>query len=225
LLWQGILDKSLLDDAVLQSWNRLADGAKAGDWAAVMSLLDDPHKPLKMNYWVNVNQWRPGGKSWFTVLHQAAWHGAPTKVVSRLIKRGALRSLRDAKKRTAYDIAVEHDHPLALRELLRSPPSPLTPERIRALDLHLAEVIDGRIQELYADRNLREILRYPPIEVLHEAPEQHVWFPVPGMYGGFDITLRQGYLEVLSWCRVAGGSGQAHVITHEGAILVDEEFV
>ena len=80
--------------------------------------------------------------------------------------------------------------PDALKELLRPPPSPLTHERIRALDIHFAEVIDGRIQELYPDGNLREILRYPPVEVLHEAPDQHVWFPVPGMYGGFDITLR-----------------------------------
>ena len=28
-----------------------------------------------------------------------------------------------------------------------------------------------------------------------------------------------------SWCRVVGGSGQAHMITHEGAVLVDEGFV
>ncbi len=45
------------------------------------------------------------------------------------------------------------------------------------------------------------------------------------MYGGFHITLRQGYLESSSWCRVVGGSGQLHVITHEGAVLVDEGFV
>jgi hypothetical protein len=31
---------------------------------------------------------------------------------------------------------------------------------------------------------------------------------VPGKHGGFDIHLRDGYLEVNSWCRVVGGSGQ-----------------
>ena len=69
------------------------------------------------------------------------------------------------------------------------------------------------------------MLRYPPVAILHEVPGQHVWFPGPGMYGGFDIRLRQGYLDVRSWCRIVGGSGQAHLITHEGAVLVDEGFV
>jgi hypothetical protein len=45
------------------------------------------------------------------------------------------------------------------------------------------------------------------------------------MYGGFDIQLRDGYLEVTSWCRVVGGSGQRHVITEDGATLVDRGFV
>ena len=52
-----------------------------------------------------------------------------------------------------------------------------------------------------------------------------MWFPVPGMYGGFDITLRQDFLDVKSWCRVVGGSGQVHLVTPAGAILVDEGFV
>ena len=53
-----------------------------------------------------------------------------------------------------------------------------------------------------------------------------MWFPVPGMYGGFDITLRQRLSSTCkSWCRVVGGSGQAHLITHAGAVLVDEGFV
>ena len=45
------------------------------------------------------------------------------------------------------------------------------------------------------------------------------------MYGGFDITLQEDYLDVKSWSRVVGGSGQRHVITTAGAILVDEGFV
>jgi hypothetical protein len=56
-------------------------------------------------------------------------------------------------------------------------------------------------------------------------PGQRLWFPVPGMYGCFDITLRQGCLDVRSWCRVVGGSGQTHLVTHEGAVLSDLGFV
>jgi hypothetical protein len=45
------------------------------------------------------------------------------------------------------------------------------------------------------------------------------------MYGGFSVRLMPGYLYVESWIRVAGGSGQAHVVTHEGVTMVDEGFV
>ncbi|WP_219068332.1 hypothetical protein [Candidatus Mycobacterium methanotrophicum] len=109
---------------------------------------------------------------------------------------------------------------------LKPPPSPLAPEQIRALDKHLGEVIDSRIRGvLYDGRDPRKVLRYPPVEIMHEVPDQQIWFPVPGMYGGFHITLLEDILDVKSWCRIVGGSGQAHLITSEGAILVDEGFV
>jgi Ankyrin repeats (many copies) len=234
-VWPGVLDPSLLNDHVVSAAHRLADAAKAGDWTTVFRLLDHA------DHLVNINQWRPGGKAWFTALHQAAWHGAPTEVAAELIRRGALRSLQDSRGRIAYDIrlerdAVEHgpkdivaqyEKSFVLREgYLSPPPSPLSPDRIRALDAHLAVVIDGRIRGVLFDgRDPRRVLRYPLVGILHEVPGQQLWFPVPGMYGGFDITLRQGYLDVRSWCRVVGGSGQAHLITHEGAVLVDEGFV
>jgi hypothetical protein len=124
-------------------------------------------------------------------------------------------------------IAVQQRKSLVLRErYLKPPPSPLAPELIHALNHHLADVIDGRIRGVLDDvRDSRTVLRYPPVGILHEVPGQHVWFPVPGMYGGFDITLRQDCLDVKSWCRIVGGSGQAHLITRAGAILVDEGFV
>jgi hypothetical protein len=232
LVWHGVLDPNQLFDDVVLASHRLADAAKAGDWPTVVGLLDDPAEQ------VDINWWRPGGTAWFTVLHQAAWHGAPTDVAAELIRHGALRSLRDSRGRTAYDIRCERDlkanHPkgiaaqqrksLVLRErYLKPPPSPLAPEQISALDRHLGDVIDSRIRgELYDGRDPQRILRYPPVEILHEAPGQHLWFPVPGMYGGFDVTLRHDYLDVRSWCRVVGGSTQVHVITTAGAILVDD---
>ena len=54
---------------------RLADAAKVGDWKTEFELFDDPTER------VDVNWWRPGGTAWFTVLHQAAWPGAPLEVV------------------------------------------------------------------------------------------------------------------------------------------------
>ncbi len=40
------------------------------------------------------------------------------------------------------------------------------------------------------------------------------------MYGGFNIQLREDHLYVESWCRVVGGSGQAHVVSRDGYTLV-----
>ena len=233
-VWHGVLDPSLLNDHAVAAGHRLADAAKAGHWSTVMRLLDKPGHP------VTVNQWRPGGPAWFTPLHQAAWHGAPTEVAAELVNRGALRSLRDARGRNAHEIRLardaagdtantvvaQHKSSVILRNsYLRPPPSPLERARIQALDVQLTNVIDGRIRgTLFKGRDLRRVLRYPPVGILHELPGQHVWFPVPGMYGGFHITLRQGYLDVRSWCRIVGGSGQAHMVTHEGSVLVDEGF-
>lgn len=232
-VWRGVLDPTLLHDHVAVASHRFADAAKTGDWSIVLQMLNDPTQQ------VDINWWRPGGSAWFTVLHQAAWHGAPVNVVASLIRHGALLNLKESRGRTAYDVFKDRERELypgaavgidahshtVLARLLKPPAPKLPRNEIRALDNHLAEVIDGRISALFDGRNPREILRYPPVGLLHEVPDQHLWFPVPGMYGGFDIRLQDDFLDVKSWCRVVGGSGQEHVITTAGAILVDEGFV
>lgn len=61
----------------------------------------------------------------------------------------------------------------------------------------------------------------------HGRPQ--MWFPVPGMYGGFSYRLESigvdAKLMAESWGRVVGGSGQRHEITSEGSRLVEEGFV
>lgn len=223
--WLGVLDPSLLDEHFVATGHRLADAARDGDWATVVSIVDES-PPTEGA----VNRWRPGGTSWFTPLHQAAWLGASPSVVRDLLERGALRSLRDSRGRTPRDIAVERGHGDELRDVLDPPGAGWDERRGAVLDDGLAAVIDGRIGGLRRDEDsprgsLRSVLRYPPVEILNEVPGQSVWFAVPGMLGGFSITLRQGYVESISWSRVVGGSGQAHVITREGVMLVDERFV
>lgn len=223
LIWRGVLDPSLWKESFVAGGHRIADAAQGGDWTTVLEML-------RANTRIGVNRWRPGSPKWFTILHQAAWHGAPPSVVAELLEHGALRSLRDAKGRTPHDVAIERGHGATLGAALAPPPSPLDVRRIAILDQRLGEVIDGRIREGHLDRDyaggeLRSALRYPPVGMLHEVPGRSVWFSIPGMYGGFHITLRQGYLESSSWCRVSDGSGQQHVITHEGVVLVDEGFV
>ncbi len=220
--WRGVLDASLLKEEVVTRNHRLAHAAKAGRWAEVFEVLD--------LQWVSVNQWRLGGSSWFSPLHQAAWHGASSSVVAGLLERGALRTLPSRDGRTAHDIARSRGH-LHLLDQLAPLDYGLGQDRAAALDAGLASVIDGRLRlpggiaESYG-KPLEECLRYPPVVVLPECPEQRLWFAVPAMYGGFSIALMSGhYLYVESWIRVVGDSGQAHVITHEGVTLVDEGFV
>jgi hypothetical protein len=214
--WPGVLDVSLLPKATVAAGHRLADAAKSSDWPVVMKLLDDEKVLVP-------HQWRPGGKAWFTPLHQAAWHGSPPAVADTLIKRGALKSLRDAKGRSAFDVAAEHDKPYDLRMLLKPPPSPLAPHQIHQINDHLNRVIEGRIGRLFGNRMPRQKLRYPSVEILHELPQWSVWFPIPKMHGGFHIELRYQYLEVISWNLEPGGTRQMHVITHDSAVLVSEE--
>ncbi|WP_155770006.1 ankyrin repeat domain-containing protein [Mycobacterium asiaticum] len=216
--WQGVLDTSVMTDELVRAGHRLADAAKVGNWPEVMKVLDSEWS------WLTINQWRPGGFAWFTVLHQAAWHGAPTAVVEELLERGALRSLQDAKGRTAFDIAITRNRTSALRELLEPPRPTLTDQQIRALDAQLAELIDGRLRGRVYDGDLRKVLRYPPVGILHELPGQRVWCPMPAKYA-FHIELQRGGLEVKSWCGFVEGSGQTHLVTPEGSVLVDQGFV
>lgn len=72
-------------------------------------------------------------------------------------------------------------------------------------------------------------LRLPELEPLLELERPQMWFPIPGMYGGFSYWLEStGVTAKLiseSWCRVVAGSGQRHEITSQGSRLVAEGFV
>ncbi|MFI6931821.1 hypothetical protein [Streptomyces sp. NPDC050287] len=71
--------------------------------------------------WVNLP--RPGNRTGYAPLHQAAWHGADFAVVSRLIAHGAWRTQRTRDGRRAVDVAREQGHahllePVQVRRLL-----------------------------------------------------------------------------------------------------------
>lgn len=215
MVWPGVMHKSLLVKFQFQAGVYLADMAKRGNWQKVLHELDPD------NHLVDVKQWRPGGKSWLTVLHQAAWNGAPLDVVSLLIDRGALRSQPDAQGRTAYDIAAQHDQSADLLELLTPPPAPLDRARVDALNANLAATIDDLIQQLFRGEDLRKLFRYPPVEVLHEVPGQELWLPVPYLWGGFRVSLQPNHLELLGGYREQSPSGDVHVAT-AGYVITDD---
>ncbi|BBZ62531.1 ADP-ribosylglycohydrolase family protein [Mycolicibacterium monacense] len=207
--WRGVLDVNRLSPAKVSVGHQFADAAKAGDWPTVFAMLDGPRQR------VDINWWRPGGTAWFTVLHQAAWYDASTEVVNGLVERGAVRSLKDAKGRTPYEVSLER-HGRG-RHCLRPPLSPLSRNTIDVFDERLAEVINDRLRRLYSDP--QSVLRYPSVGILHELPRRALWFSVPDMYGAFHISLQDDGVYVGTWSRM-GYSGQWHRITTAGAIPV-----
>ena len=213
--WDGALDRGDYSEGVVRGRDELADAARDAQWERVLGLLRDPRRRLLANHW------RLGGASWFTPLHQAAWSGAPAAVVEALLGLGASRALVSADGRTAGDLAAATGHDALVALLEPGSHNPASADALAILDRRLGELVEQRIRPALTVR-----LRPFPTVMLTELDRgARVWFPVPGMYGGFSVALMRNYLDVQSWSRVVGGSGQAHVITAEGTVLVDEGFV
>jgi hypothetical protein len=191
----------------------LADAARDGRWDEVLAYLDKSPS--------QVNAWRPGVPSWYTPVHQAAWHGADVSVVRRLLAYGPWLTLRTARGDRPLDIALRGGHTHLAGLLLPVVRNPLSTDTLTALEGYFHELIRERVANLVD----QEQLRLPVLDVLTELPDPDVWFTVPGMYGGFHFVLRQDELDVSSWWRVVGGSGQRHRITSKGCVLVEQGFV
>lgn len=221
--WPGVVDRSLKTDFEFDTCCYLDDMAKAGNWTKVFEILEQPD----LKGVANVNQSRPASDSRSSLLHHAAANGAPVDVIESLIEKGAFRSLRDHNGRTAYEIAQSNKGTQRGLELLEPPPSPLSQERQAALTGISTEVIDHWLQLLFRNKNPRQLLTYPPVEVLHEAPGQELWLQIPTMLGGLRLILHRGYLELLIGYRRFQEEGvhvtvNGFVITQVGSALVYE---
>jgi hypothetical protein len=132
--------------------------------------------------------------------------------------------LRNARGETPSNIANKHGHQHLRGVLAPEYKRELGLETLAEVQRHFHAVIRGRAASLIEEHQLR----LPELEPLLELEEPKMWFPVPGMYGGFGYTLTTRGAEVTliteSWCRVVGGSGQRHRIT-SGWRLVEEGFV
>lgn len=216
--WPGVLlaRKSFNPEYVAER-DRLADVAKRGDWPAMFAILDGAIE----SFTPGANDWRVGGASWYSPLHQVAWLGAPTDVAQGLVDRGAWRTLREASGHRPLDLATSrgHDH---LREVLAPTFSqPIGADDLAAMSERLAELVTSAAREVVDEgTNIRHL----DVTGIAESGAS-VWFPIPGMYGGFAVELYRNRLHVESWSRVIGGSGRAYVITPTRTTLVDEGFV
>lgn len=217
IAWDGITRAEVQDEGAAKIRHALADAARNHNWPRVFDLVAE--QP------VLVNATRLGGSSLCAPLHHAAHGGAPVEVAQRLIGMGAWRTLQNACGERPVDVAERCGH----RHLL----GVLAPEYKRLVPIgvllkvqqHFHAVIRGRIDRQLPDHGLR----LPELEPLLELDQPQMWFPVPGMYGGFSYRLEAAGVEARlvseSWCRVVDGSGQRHEITSAGSQLVEEGFV
>lgn len=69
----------------------------------------------------------------------------------------------------------------------------------------------------------------PSLDDVVQSKDEGIWYPVPGMCGGFHITARNASdsptLDVESWSHVIGGSGTHYVITDDSTTLLEQGFV
>jgi hypothetical protein len=206
--WDGVTKRDVYREPVVAERDRLADAAVAGRWPDVFELL-------RTHPWAN--RTRLGGTSAFTPLHQAARHGAAEDVVRQLVELGAWRSIRTVTGQRPIDLAEERGH-RHLAEILLPAPVHLLPDAVcTGLQEQLHLLIRGRIPQLYVDG----ALRLPQVEPITELDDPTLWFPVPGLYGGFRIELSGQELTVQSWNRVHGGWAQTHRITQDTIALLE----
>jgi hypothetical protein len=216
-VWDGVTRANTLNPEALAARHRLVDAAKAYDWSTVLALLGQD------NQLINVT--RPGGQSRYAVLHQAAHGGAPASIIEELLNLGAWRTLRTAQGERPLDIAVRLGHGHLRESLTPTIQHNVALEALQPIQQHFHTVIRER-----ADQYVQEhALRLPELEALLEMTVPKLWFAVPGMYGGFHFWLDQiagdTVLIAESWCRVVGGSGQRHLISPHGNLLLAEGFV
>jgi hypothetical protein len=114
-----------------------------------------------------------------------------------------------------------HLVPLLTPQLSREVPV----EQLQALTHHFHALIRQRASELVR----QHALRLPELEPLLETQVRKVWFPIPGMYGGFvywlDEIADRTVLITESWSRVVGDSGECHVVSPSGFLLLESGFV
>ena len=206
--WDGAVWRATLSGWAGKARDDLALAASRYDWLTVFDVVrQHPHF---------VNSSRPDGTSWFAPLHQAAYGGASTEIANRLVAAGAWRGLRTSAGERPVDVAREHghDHLLAILEPPRR--TTIAPDLLDAVQRGFHELIGERMREF----GVTHELRLPELEVMLEMPRPELWFPVPGMYGGFHCRLEPHdsgpRLITDSWCRVVGGSEEHHEITERG---------
>ncbi|MCZ1010326.1 ankyrin repeat domain-containing protein [Streptomyces lydicus] len=210
--WDGLTDRERFNERYREERDRFSDTARDADWNGLFEELErNPH-------WANLP--RPGNRSGFAPLHQAAWHGADFAVVSRLLAHGAWRTQRTRDGRRAVDIAREQGrtHLLELLEpvVVRRFPSP--PEM---LEYHFHSLLREKTGHCFEETE--HLL--PPLAPLMEGPAVEIVFPVVGMMGGFTYRLEKDCVKVHAHSRMDSDDGDYYRVTPEGWSKVERSRI
>ncbi|MFG2730743.1 ankyrin repeat domain-containing protein [Streptomyces canus] len=210
--WDGITDRDRFNGWYLDERDRFADMARDADWNGLFQALG------KNPGWANLP--RPGNRSGFTALHQAAWHGADFSVVSRLVAHGAWRTQRTRDGRRAVDVARERGH-THLLDLLEPVAVQQLPAPSDALEHHFHSLLREKTGRCFEE--IEHLL--PPLSPLTEGPSLKIFFQVIGMMGGFFYHLEQDHVHVNASSRMDYGGGEHYRVTPQGCSKIDNTRV
>jgi ADP-ribosyl-[dinitrogen reductase] hydrolase len=209
--WNGVIHR--ITSKSHAGGDGLLPALEARDWGALLRLVRETPTLVNTVY--------RKGRSTFHLLHEVARRNAPADLVHELVRLGAFRTVADSAGQTPIDVAMKngaHDLAWALQPTIVNP---LEPRRVAFIQ----ELFHGLIRAVMLGYNISDELWLPQLSILTEAKDQKIWFPIPGMYGGFHFWLEQPSGPVLiadHWCRVFAGSDMRHRITPTEVILVEE---
>ncbi|MFD7710222.1 ankyrin repeat domain-containing protein [Streptomyces sp. NPDC059785] len=210
--WDGLTERERYNDWYLKERDRLADAARDADFNRLFEeLAQHPRR---------VNPARPGSRSGFTALHQAAWHGAGIAVVSRLLAHGAWRTHRTRDGRRPVDIARERGH-AHLLELLEPVAVRQLPAPADRLEHHFHALLRETTGSCFDEIEHR----LPPLVPLTEGPAVRIDFRVVGMMGGFLYRLEEGLVHVHARSRADYDDGDRYWVTPESWTKIERKRV
>jgi hypothetical protein len=213
--WYSCADVASWNPELAAKAHALIDAARDGDWDTVIQRIDDSASSVDL-----VNVWRPGGSAEYTPLHHVARRG-DLHAARPLLERGAWRLRRNARGETPADVAKRHGHTALLPVLEPAPELQWMSSTMRPLQHWFTALVRAR---LAGSPELWETLRLPDLEVVTECTSRTLWFPVPGLGGGFLLRYeKDGSYPVIiaeSWSRMASGSEQQHRISELECRLV-----
>jgi len=216
--WDGVRKAATINESRCKLLNDIFQNARLENWDRTFRILSMESRHI-------IDSVQPDEKTDYTLLHHAAEQGN-TNAIGTLLDLGASKSIVDMNGRIPYDLIKDFYEHEEMYEMLR--PISIKEEDETVLN-KIQYNLHSLIMEIAGDPVRNHELRLPQIRVLLEHLDCNMWFPIPGMYGGFNVMFNNDsegvFLIAESWSRIAEGSGMRHKINQYGTSLIDEGFV